>query len=316
MPAGDPTGTRGAVRTPTSIWSRNGRSGRPMQVGAIVLAAGLALAGAGCSKDEAPPVSTGSATSSPATSAPGSSTTAAPGSTAGPATSASSTTSTTATTSTSSTTAPTTTGPGAPAGLILRGDGLGIVAFGTPEAAAESALRAALGDPADDSGWMGPDAAFPGRVVTWPGLVALFHEGSGGRVFDGWISPVVPGESGPMYATGQGLARGMSYDDMVGLVGGLGFSREGFEGSTGICYPDHGATVCAVFDPPILGDETRPPGRSSRRWPQAHGPEAAGRERGARPGPVTAGTGAPQERLSGRSRARPWPARSRRRGRP
>lgn len=239
--------------------ARSGR--RSAATGALVVVIGLALLGAGCSKDEAPPVSTGSSTSSPATSAAGSSTTTAPGTTAGPATSAPATTSTTAPTSSSTTTASTatTTGPGAPAGLILRGDGLGLVAFGTPEATAESTLRAALGDPSDDSGWLGPDMPYPGRVLSWPGLVALFHEGAGGRVFDGWISPVVPGETGPMYATGQGLARGLTYGDMEDLVGDLGFSREGFEGSTGICYPDHGATVCAVFDPPIVGDEVPAP---------------------------------------------------------
>ena len=94
-----------------------------------------------------------------------------------------------------------------PEGVVLEGDGLGIVTFGTNVTAALSRLTDALGQPIADSGWtdaFGIYGACPGsrlRGVEWPGMLALFGNAEDGyqhRDADdehfmswrlGWIGP-------------------------------------------------------------------------------------------------------------------------------
>ncbi len=69
--------------------------------------------------------------------------------------------------------------------LVLRGDGLGLVALGADPAEAMGAVVAALGDPSADSGWQpagsSPYGTCPGtevRGVEWGHLVLLFTNGT------------------------------------------------------------------------------------------------------------------------------------------
>ncbi len=69
--------------------------------------------------------------------------------------------------------------------LVLRGDGLGLVALGADPAEAMAAVVAALGDPSADSRWQpagsSPYGTCPGtevRGVEWGHLVLLFTDGT------------------------------------------------------------------------------------------------------------------------------------------
>ncbi len=136
----------------------------------------------------------------------------------------------TTSTSTASTTtvAPTTTSPPTttaprPGGLVLLGDGIGPLAFGSGPDAAIEFLSAALGQPMADSGWTDPFSVYgtcPGtevRGVEWPGFLALFGDpasGGGERHFMaytvGWFGPDPFG-----LRTEQGTAVGDSRDEVA-----------------------------------------------------------------------------------------------------
>ena len=67
-----------------------------------------------------------------------------------------------------------------PEGVLLAGDGLGLVNFGTGVQTALGTLTNALGQPVADTGWIDTFSIYgdcPGsrlRVVEWPGALALF----------------------------------------------------------------------------------------------------------------------------------------------
>jgi hypothetical protein len=77
-----------------------------------------------------------------------------------------------------------TTAAEAPASIVLRGDGLGVVTLGDAPDAAVEAVTAELGDPTADSGWQpsfGTYGTCPGervRGVEWDHLVLLFTDGT------------------------------------------------------------------------------------------------------------------------------------------
>jgi len=112
-----------------------------------------------------------------------------PSSTAGPTTTTSPTSTTIPTstipTSTSSTTTSTstTTTTTAPPTLVLREDGLGVVAFGSEAEIAVASIIAALGAPDEDSGWVPSFSRFgtcPGeqvRGLRWATMWALMTDG-------------------------------------------------------------------------------------------------------------------------------------------
>ncbi len=69
--------------------------------------------------------------------------------------------------------------------LVLRGDGLGVVALGAEPEGAVAAMVAALGDPSADSGWQAASTSAYGtcpgtevRGVEWGHLVLLFTDGT------------------------------------------------------------------------------------------------------------------------------------------
>lgn len=69
-----------------------------------------------------------------------------------------------------------------PEGVVLAGDGLGLVSFGADARAALGMLADALGQPVADSGWIDTFSIYgdcPGsrlRAVEWPGVLALFGD--------------------------------------------------------------------------------------------------------------------------------------------
>ncbi|WP_419932520.1 hypothetical protein [Candidatus Poriferisodalis sp.] len=74
-----------------------------------------------------------------------------------------------------------------PEGVVLAGDGLGLVPFGTSAQAAVEVLTVALGQPVADSGWIDTFSIYgncPGsrlRAVEWPGVLALFGDAQDGN---------------------------------------------------------------------------------------------------------------------------------------
>jgi hypothetical protein len=135
-------------------------------------------------------------------------------------------TSTTADDASPTTEATTTTTEPAPSGLVLRGDGLGVVDFGAPPDAAVAAVAAELGDPASDTGWEPSFSEYgtcPGdqiRGVEWGGLILLFTDGDtaegSGEHFFTWRVIGAP----PPVATAKGLGFGATPADAHDLYGG------------------------------------------------------------------------------------------------
>jgi hypothetical protein len=128
-------------------------------------------------------------------------------------------TTTSAPAETTATDATTTTGEPEPSDLALRGDGLGVVDFGAPPDAAVAAVRAELGDPAQDTGWEDSFSSYgtcPGeqiRGVEWGGLILLFTDGDtaegSGEHFFTWRVIGAP----PAVATANGLSWGATKAD-------------------------------------------------------------------------------------------------------
>lgn len=105
----------------------------------------------------------------------------------------------------------------AKAEIVLRGDGLGVVALGAPPEAAVDAVTAALGDPTADTGWQSSFSAYgtcPGeqiRGVEWDNLVLLFTDGdtaygTGEHLFTWRITGAPPA---------LGTAKGLGYKATV-----------------------------------------------------------------------------------------------------
>ncbi|MEX2292823.1 MAG: hypothetical protein WD691_03465 [Acidimicrobiales bacterium] len=129
----------------------------------------------------------------------------------GDATSSTSAPDTSATLVDLTTTLATTSTPVAATGIVLRGDGLGVVALGASTDAAVAAVSAALGVPTVDTGWEPAFSAYgtcPGeriRGVGWDHLVLLFTDGdtsygSGEHLFTWRVTGALPAVT-----TAQGL---------------------------------------------------------------------------------------------------------------
>jgi hypothetical protein len=113
----------------------------------------------------------------------------------------------------------TTTADEAVSRLVLRGDGLGVVALGASTDAAIAAVSSDLGAPSLDTGWESSFSTYgtcPGeqiRGVEWDGLVLLFTDGttpygSGEHLFS-WRITGAP----PAVGTATGLGFGASVAD-------------------------------------------------------------------------------------------------------
>lgn len=219
---------------------------RRMRCALAVAGVSLLAVLAACSKDTPASTSTGGASGTSGAIAP---TTTAPATT------------TTTSKAPGTSTLVTTPGTSKPAAKIqLRGDGLGVVTLGDPVDPAIAALTAALGSPTRDEGWQ-PGGAFfeyPTRFVVWNRLNVMFADHGGTKTFVGWTYATMPGTTSltPL-ASDQGVTLGQSYGDMRAKFGDS-MTDEGFEGSTGRCFPDHGQKICATFDPPnqLPGDLT------------------------------------------------------------
>lgn len=115
-----------------------------------------------------------------------------------------------------------------PRGVVLDGDGLGIVGFGAPVEPALGTLIEALGQPVADTGWIDPFSIYgdcPGsrlRVVEWPGVLAFFgdpedrylHRDPAGEHFMSWRL----GTFGPdpyMLRTAAGVGVGSTRDEVA-----------------------------------------------------------------------------------------------------
>ena len=197
----------------------------------LTLGVALAVLGAACSSDS-PPAATTSTTVAPTPSQA---------------------------TTTSSATSSTTTTPGAES-IALRGDGLGVTAFGDAPDPAVAAVSATLGAPSDDTGWESSESAYgtcPGpeiRAVTWGGLVLLFTTGAtvhgrGEHLF-GWLVTGAP----PALGTVKGLGFGATAADAEELYPGQvervpteepfpGFLRMDVDGGTITAFLDEADAI-------------------------------------------------------------------------
>lgn len=145
--------------------------------------------------------------------------------------------------------------------LVLRGDGLGLVALGADPAEAMAAVVAALGDPSADSGWQpagsSPYGTCPGtevRGVEWGHLVLLFTDGptahgSGPHLFAWRITG-----SPPALGTATGFGYRATAADAEELYPGAvevvppdepfpGFLRVAVDGGTITAYLDEADAV-------------------------------------------------------------------------
>jgi hypothetical protein len=122
-----------------------------------------------------------------------------------------------ATTTSAADTSTSDTAAAAPAEIVLRGDGLGVVDLGADPAAAVAAVTAALGEPTLDTGWESSSSSYgtcPGqqiRGVEWEHLVLLFTDGdtaygTGEHLFTWRITGAPPA---------LGTARGLGYQATV-----------------------------------------------------------------------------------------------------
>lgn len=111
-------------------------------------------------------------------------------------------------------------------GLVLRGDGLGVVTLGAPPEDAVAAVTADLGPPTLDSGWEPSFSTYgtcPGeqiRGVEWDGLVLLFTDGAtahgDGQHLFSWRVASAP----PALGTARGLGFGATVSDAEELYPG------------------------------------------------------------------------------------------------
>jgi hypothetical protein len=141
---------------------------------------------------------------------------------------------TTSTTGPATTSLPTTSMPPRPTGtVVLRADGLGVVAFGSAERDAMGALQDRLGPPAERGAWSGatPFGTCPGPVkaVRWGRLYVLFTSGPTRYAADGrWHlfsyqvdavrrTAVDPDYSGPTPPPDPPLLRGYSPRTAAGI---------------------------------------------------------------------------------------------------
>lgn len=156
----------------------------------------------------------------------------------------------------STTTIPDTTPPVAPsstqpppnATFELRGNGVGVAVFGADDEATIAAVVASLGTPTEDGGYTGPGFwQFRTRLVRWSNVSLLFAERDGRRELAAWTYDSQYGtEARPLP---NNLRLGISAAELQTLAP-QPVSAGGLEGSTGLCFPDGGAKICAALDPP------------------------------------------------------------------
>ncbi|HNJ97987.1 MAG TPA: hypothetical protein PLV13_07670 [Ilumatobacteraceae bacterium] len=136
-------------------------------------------------------------------------------------------------TSSSTTSSTTTTMPPAVTGLELSAEGLGNALFGAGDSGVLAYVRAILGDPSDDSGWIDPFASghtcsgSEVRFVRWDDLMLTFSDdspaGSGYRHFAGYsYGPAADTVMNPYgLETEGGIGVGDSVDNLKAVYPGV-----------------------------------------------------------------------------------------------
>lgn len=170
-----------------------------------------------------------------------------------------STTTTSEASPTTTAVAPSSTAPRVEADIVLRGDGLGVVALGATPEEAVMAVTAALGAPTADTGWQSSFSSYgtcPGehiRGVEWDHLVLLFTDGdtafgSGEHLFTWRITGAPPA---------LGTAKGLGYKATVADA------EELYPGDVEVTEPDDpfpgfaqirvdGGTITAYLDGQVI----------------------------------------------------------------
>ena len=148
-----------------------------------------------------------------------------------------------------------------PAGVVLDGDGLGIVSFGAPVEPALGTLIEALGQPVTDTGWIDPFSIYgdcPGsrlRVVEWPGVLAFFgdpedrylHRDPSGEHFMSWRL----GTFGPdpyMLRTAAGIGVGSTRDQVATAYPAATFIPATADTPPSVILDATDGELAAVFD--------------------------------------------------------------------
>lgn len=148
-----------------------------------------------------------------------------------------------------------------PRGVVLDGDGLGIVGFGAPVEPALGTLIEALGQPVADTGWIDPFSIYgdcPGsrlRVVEWPGVLAFFgdpedrylHRDPAGEHFMSWRL----GTFGPdpyMLRTAAGIGVGSTRDEVAAAYPAATFVPSTAGTPPSVVLETAGGDLDGVFD--------------------------------------------------------------------
>ena len=148
-----------------------------------------------------------------------------------------------------------------PEGVVLAGDGLGLVSFGTDPQAALGVLIGALGQPVADSGWIDTFSIYgdcPGsrlRAVEWPGVLALFgdpedgyqHRGAADEHFMTWRL----GSFGPdpyMLRTAEGIGVGAARAEVAEAYPAATFRPPSGGEPASVVLATSGGRLVGVFD--------------------------------------------------------------------
>lgn len=148
-----------------------------------------------------------------------------------------------------------------PRGVVLDGDGLGIVGFGAPAEPALSTLIEALGQPVADTGWIDPFSIYgdcPGsrlRVVEWPGILAFFgdpedrylHRDPAAEHFMSWRL----GTFGPdpyMLRTAAGIGVGSTRDEVATAYAAATFVPSSAGAPPSVVLETAGGELDGIFD--------------------------------------------------------------------
>lgn len=148
-----------------------------------------------------------------------------------------------------------------PEGVVLAGDGLGLVSFGTGVQVALDVMTDALGQPVADSGWIDTFSIYgdcPGsrlRVVEWPGVLALFgnpedgyqHRDAADEHFMTWRL----GTFGPdpyMLRTAEGIGVGATRAELAETYPAATFRPATAAVGASVLLATSGGRLIGVFD--------------------------------------------------------------------
>lgn len=148
-----------------------------------------------------------------------------------------------------------------PEGVVLAGNGLGLVSFGAGVQAALGVLIDALGQPVADSGWIDTFSIYgdcPGsrlRVVEWPGVLAMFGNAEdGNRQRDAGDEHFMTwrlGSFGPdpyLLRTGEGVGIGSTRAEVAEAYPAATFRPATAAEDASVSLATSGGRIAGVFD--------------------------------------------------------------------